>query len=316
MARAATAAHDRHLRRYLLDGEHIVIAVRQHWGKIAEPVLTAVLALFAVVYLGSVLPQSMGRLADFLWWIWFAVLARTAWLLLAWRADWFIATDNRLLLRYGLITRKVAMMPLAKVTDMSYTRSLPGRIFGFGKFVMESAGQDQALREVNWIPHPDRSYRAICAEIFGVEDHERVRNQDIVHLYPSDRAGSQEPDPAAAWGSKENYDPGNADDRNEHDDSYAHDDPNDHDSDERYDDADDFGRRRTVVRRGPIIENVPAGMDPLGQQSRAIPVRRVTEHPPAQEVPGELQQPPAPPHRTQDTGPNPNRPWDWDDPTM
>ena len=60
------------------------------------------------------------------------------------------------------------MMPLTKVTDMSYERSVPGRIFGYGRFVMESAGQDQALHKVNWVPDPDHHYRAICAEIFGV----------------------------------------------------------------------------------------------------------------------------------------------------
>ena len=94
-----------------------------------------------------------------------------AWKLAEWRHDWFVATDKRLLLFYGFITRKVSMMPLMKVTDMSYERSVPGRILGYGRFVMESAGQDQALHEVNWVPEPDEHYRAICAEIFGVADH-------------------------------------------------------------------------------------------------------------------------------------------------
>ena len=85
-----------------------------------------------------------------------------------WRHDWFVATDKRLLLFYGFITRKVSMMPLIKVTDMSYERSVPGRLLGYGRFVMESAGQDQALHEVNWVPEPDHNYRVICAEIFGV----------------------------------------------------------------------------------------------------------------------------------------------------
>jgi hypothetical protein len=96
------------------------------------------------------------------------------WKVLEWRHDWFVATDKRLLLTYGLVTRKVAMMPLTKVTDMSYNRSPVGRVLGYGRFVMESAGQDQALRSVNWVPDPDHTYRAICAEIFGVSDHDRV----------------------------------------------------------------------------------------------------------------------------------------------
>jgi hypothetical protein len=72
------------------------------------------------------------------------------------------------------------MMPLLKVTDMSYVRSIPGQFLGFGKFVLESAGQDQALREVKWVPNPDQTYRDICAEIFhivpppGDEDFEEI----------------------------------------------------------------------------------------------------------------------------------------------
>jgi len=60
-------------------------------------------------------------------------------------------------------------------TDMSYSRSIPGRILGYGQFIMESAGQDQALHDINWVPDPDHTYRAICAEMFGVDDHDRVR---------------------------------------------------------------------------------------------------------------------------------------------
>lgn len=174
MARAAPEPPQGGTRRYLLDGESMIIAVHQHWAKVAEPVLTAVAGLVVVLWIGAITPASLGLVSDLLWWAWFAVLARMAWKLLEWRHDWFVATDKRLLLTYGLITRKVAMMPLTKVTDMSYTRSPAGQLLGYGRFIMESAGQDQALRSVNWVPDPDHTYRAICAEIFGVQDHDRV----------------------------------------------------------------------------------------------------------------------------------------------
>jgi len=66
------------------------------------------------------------------------------------------------------------MMPLTKVTDMSYNRSPLGRLLGYGTFVMESAGQDQALRTVGWVADPDHTYRVICAEIFGADNREPV----------------------------------------------------------------------------------------------------------------------------------------------
>ena len=79
--------------------------------------------------------------------------------MLNWRRDWFVATDKRFLLFYGFIRRKVAMMPLLKVTDMTYDRSLLGRIFGYGTFLLESAGQDQALSNIDHVPDADANYR-------------------------------------------------------------------------------------------------------------------------------------------------------------
>ena len=166
------------LGRYLLDGERIVTAVHQHWAKVAEPVASVAAGLVLVLALDSSLPASLGLVANVLWWGWFALVGRAIWKVLERRHDWFVATDKRLILTYGLITHKVAMMHLTKVTDMSYNRSPLGRLLGYGSFVMESAGQDQALHTVGWVADPDHTYRAICAEIFGVDDHERVLDED------------------------------------------------------------------------------------------------------------------------------------------
>ena len=154
--------------RYLLEGEEVVVAIHQHWAKMAAPVLAAVVGLVVAIVVDATVPETLGLVPQVLWWGWLALLAWTLWQLLEWRHDWFVATDKRLILTYGLVSRRVAMMPLTKVTDMSYERSIPGRLVGYGEFIMESAGQDQALRDVKWIPEPDATYRAICAEIFGV----------------------------------------------------------------------------------------------------------------------------------------------------
>jgi len=176
----APAGQSRHgaLGRYVLDGEQTLTAVHQHWAKVAEPVVSVVGGLVLVVALDSWLPAALGLVANLLWWAWFIVILRAIWKILEWRHDWFVATDKRLILTTGLITHKVAMMPLAKVTDMSYNRSPLGRLLGYGTFVMESAGQDQALHSVHWVADPDHTYRVICAEIFQVDDHERVFDQD------------------------------------------------------------------------------------------------------------------------------------------
>jgi hypothetical protein len=98
---------------------------------------------------------------------WLFLVVRLGYRIVEWYTDWFIATNKRVLLTYGVFTRRVAMMPLIKVTDMSYNRSILGRLIGYGEFVLESAGQEQALRTVSYLPRPDELYEEICTEIFG-----------------------------------------------------------------------------------------------------------------------------------------------------
>jgi hypothetical protein len=73
---------------------------------------------------------------------------------------------------------------------------VPGRIFGYGRFVLESAGQDQALRQVDWVPHPDVTYRILCTEIFGVPSRERVTDPDRDDGYLDDGTGAPSVAPA------------------------------------------------------------------------------------------------------------------------
>ena len=62
------------------------------------------------------------------------------------------------------------MLPLAKVTDMSFRRTTIGRLLGYGEFIVESAGQDQALRNVKFIPYPEQLYLEVCGLIFKDEE--------------------------------------------------------------------------------------------------------------------------------------------------
>jgi hypothetical protein len=75
-----------------------------------------------------------------------------------------------MLLSSGLVTHKVNMMPLTKVTDMSFQRTATGRIFGYGEFIVESAGQDQALSNIKFLPYPEQLYLEVCGLIFKDKD--------------------------------------------------------------------------------------------------------------------------------------------------
>jgi membrane protein YdbS with pleckstrin-like domain len=156
----------RSVRRYVLGTEKRLVCLRRHLVVLAEPVLSCVLGLVAVVWL-VVKVVDVPYLPNLLFLAWLVLLARAFWKWLQWRGDWFIATDKRLLLTYGVVKRQVAMMPLSKVTDMSYNRSILGRLLGYGELVMESAGQDRALNDVDRLPMPDQVYVRICEQLFG-----------------------------------------------------------------------------------------------------------------------------------------------------
>lgn len=160
---------DRELERYLVDGERVIVAVRLHWFHLARELLIALAATVLAFWIDTKVSPSPGgdllRNASLLFW--WGAIAWLLWRVLNWRRDWFVATDKRFLLFYGFIRRRVAMMPLLKVTDMTYDRSLLGRLVGYGKFVLESAGQAQALSVIDYVPDADTHYRAICTQLFG-----------------------------------------------------------------------------------------------------------------------------------------------------
>lgn len=154
------------LRRMLVPGESIVIAQRQHAIVILEPVLTSVAGLVVAGWIsGSLGDLNLARGALFIGW--FLLVLRAVARIWDWQVHWFLVTDRRLLMSWGIVSRKVGMLPMRKVTDMAYERSVLGRLVGYGTFVMESAGQDQALRRVDYVAYPDENYVKICHLLFG-----------------------------------------------------------------------------------------------------------------------------------------------------
>lgn len=188
----------RNIRRYVLPGERVVFTARSHWGKLAEPVLTTFGGFLLLAFL--VVPGAgmvVGEDADWLWLLFLVLLGRLGWKVLDWRNEWFVATDKRMLLLYGLVTHKVAMMPLVKITDMRYSRSLVGRVLGYGEFLLESAGQDQAMRRISWVAHPDATYRELCATIFTPGSPAMTNGRPVPGVVPG--VGWPGAAPGAGW---------------------------------------------------------------------------------------------------------------------
>lgn len=192
---------DRELERYLVPGEITIVAVRRHWFHLAREISMAVGATVLAFWVDVKVPRSpagevLHNLSLALWW---AAVLWLLWRFLNWRHDWFVATDKRFLLFYGFIRRKVAMMPLMRVTDMTFDRTLLGRLIGYGMFVLESAGQKQALSVIDHVPDADKHYRAICTQLFGQGSPVRVHARGYA-IGPDDDDGASGSDPDGPGG--------------------------------------------------------------------------------------------------------------------
>lgn len=148
------------VNEYLMPTERVVTAVRMHPIAIIKPALLILGSALVAGYLSS------RRVSGVVWLLWLVLLAWQGWKIATWWRRYFAVTENRLMLITRLIDTDVGMMPLAKVTDMRLRQSTFGRMLGYGEFIVESAGQEQALSRINYVPYPSQMYQEILSLIF------------------------------------------------------------------------------------------------------------------------------------------------------
>lgn len=156
--------------KHLLPHEKQVITVRFHPAILIRPVAEVLGGLALAGLLSTTVARGNGTLMLVIWLAWLVLVGRLLTKIYEWLENYFVVTSQRLLLATGILTRTVNMMPLGKVTDMSFKRSTMGRILGYGQFVVESAGQDQALRNIDHLPYPEQLYLEVCGLIFKGSD--------------------------------------------------------------------------------------------------------------------------------------------------
>ena len=154
------------VNRYLLPHERQVISVHQHPAVLIRPIFEVLVGLAIAGWLSNSVAHGNSTFILVIWILWAILLLRLVWKILEWSLTYFVITSQRLLLAQGFLLRRVDMMPLTKVTDMSFNRSFRGQLLGFGEFVVESAGQDQALRHIEYLPYPEQLYLEVCGLIF------------------------------------------------------------------------------------------------------------------------------------------------------
>ncbi|MGY1735131.1 PH domain-containing protein [Geodermatophilus sp. SYSU D00684] len=152
--------------KYLLPGEQAVVATRRHWAVLLWPAAKAVAVLLVGLWVLTLDPDnrvsaSVGLLVVLGALGWFALRAGEWWM------RHFIVTRRRVLLTSGIVARTVSLLPLRRITDLTWKETVPGQLLGYGTFRFESAGSQQALSQITFLPRADLLYREVSELLFG-----------------------------------------------------------------------------------------------------------------------------------------------------
>lgn len=142
----------RYPEKLLSPDEVIKSEFRPHWSQIVRE---GVLSLLVVVLIILVAIQ------DFSWKPWVIVALVVAWFLLVisgfirWWTTQHVITNERVIHRAGLISKKGKEIPLEVINDVAFSQRAFERIFGTGDLLIESAGTHGQSRYSD-IPNPEK----------------------------------------------------------------------------------------------------------------------------------------------------------------
>jgi uncharacterized membrane protein YdbT with pleckstrin-like domain len=152
--------------------ERSVLVLHPHWKVLVGPAILGVLVVAAAVAVAVAIPAGpqAGHIR-------LAILAVAVVLLLIvvlrpvlrWKTTTYELTTGRLRVREGILTRRGRDIPLTRISDVSFTRSLLDRLVGAGRLVVESPGEHGQIVLTD-IPQVER-VQAILFELIEEDQH-------------------------------------------------------------------------------------------------------------------------------------------------
>ncbi len=152
--------------------ERSVLVLHPHWKVLVGPVFLGVLVLAAAIAVAVAIPSGTHagteRLADLAVAVVLLlfVIVRP---LLIWKTTTYELTSGRLRVREGIVARRGRDIPLTRISDVSFSRSLLDRLVGAGRLVVESPGEHGQIVLTD-IPQVER-VQAILFDLVEQEQH-------------------------------------------------------------------------------------------------------------------------------------------------
>ena len=162
--------------KLLNPGEYVAVDVVPHWKFMARSALVTALVLAGAIVALQLQPPRWAELA-----IAGLMVLSLVWLLeryLRWVTTSFVVTNQRLILRKGVLRRSGREIMLDRLSDISYKQTVTDRLLRCGDILLESPGREGQEVVVD-VPRP-------------------VRIQNEISRLVSQRQTAQAP-PAASW---------------------------------------------------------------------------------------------------------------------
>jgi uncharacterized membrane protein YdbT with pleckstrin-like domain len=160
-------------KKYLNDGEEIILDLRPHWFFLVGPAAALIAALVLAIWVSQAVDS------DFALFPALAVAVVALAFFLKRYAEWvttdFVLTTDRLIFRKGVLSRQGKEIPLERLNDVSYHQSLFQRLLGAGDLLVESGGE-RGQEQFGSFAHPQDTQNEIhrAIEAAAARDADRM----------------------------------------------------------------------------------------------------------------------------------------------
>ena len=151
-------------------GEVEVLSLRTHAKALIRPALVLLLIAVAIGVAFALLPPEWVAAA---WWV-IVVLGLIAAAILVlvpflnWWTTTYTFTNRRIITRRGILTKSGHDLPLTRINNVAYNRSLTDRMFGCGSLELTTAADEPVV--LDDIPDVERVHVVMTELLFAGDD--------------------------------------------------------------------------------------------------------------------------------------------------
>ena len=156
-------------KKLLADGEHVVLSVRTHPKALIGPVALLILVVAGIIT--AAMLQSNNTIVGIAAAV-VAVPVVIVWVIipfLRWMTSTYTVTNRRLITRRGILTRTGRDIPLFRINDVAYEKSLLDRILGCGTLIISDATEKAGVVLPD-VPNVEQVHLQISDLLFAKDD--------------------------------------------------------------------------------------------------------------------------------------------------